>query len=265
MGRTITSSYVTIESVYESDDQIVFFVCWGAVPASDNHTLKLELASNGNILYSKTVENVSIHPRSFIHETIPLEEIRGRVQNQAQIKANLYIDEKLNVSQHLRYRKENIINDRINQAVILPFSEMEYKDASVWQWPKDSMELLRDSAADSIHCEVRRIIPNTIPHYVVEQKIGSRLRPDCFESEECINYLLDIYGKSLFIGGSMYVSRLSMQLCHLNVVVYNAYSGETRKYHSMSVNNKNDVGKLINQFIYDIVYKDGLQDDLIHM
>ena len=66
MENISISSYLTIETLYESDKEIILVANWKQVSKSENHTIKWEIYnSNGDSIFTASEKNVSIRPNTY--------------------------------------------------------------------------------------------------------------------------------------------------------------------------------------------------------
>lgn len=266
MDSTFISSYLTIETLYNSDKEVVFVIGWGAISEPENHSVKFELGTDDNIIYSKTFEEFTISPNSFFHFTVPINKIIKYEPLPEKFMAYVYIDDKLSAHQYLAFQQKSIINKNIRNAVILPFYEQETGEPYQFHFSAGAMNAILNTCAHSIYCEVKRIIPNTVPHYVSEEKIGYPISADCFKDLDCISHLKGLFGDGLFISGSIYITRWHARECNLKLYVYNSKTGETLEYRGSWVTSQNwTIGDTIHRLIKEIVYLHGMQADLIKL
>ena len=164
-------------------------------------------------------------------------------------------------SQKIVYEDKNIVNTTIARAVILPFIEIsDYP----YPWPQDAKNTFQNTMADALFCEVQRIFPDSIPHYVVEQKIGKVLQNNCYHSKECISYLKDKLGDSVFIFGEMYIQKVQIDSSSLTVYVYNPKTDQVKDFHFFQSYNYT-LSSLMKDLLSHVFDEKGLWEYLINM
>ncbi len=263
MDSILLSSYLNIDTLYKSDRNFVVIVGWGPISESKDHNLKIEIGDTQKVFYTKTVENMTIQPNIYYRFQVRMPEIAAEDDMPDELTVSAYLDDELAASQVVKYEKKSIVNKTIQQAVVLPFTEQETAEPPQYSFSAGHMNTILNTSAHSIFCEVQRVLPNTIPHYVTEEQLAQPLAPDCFENRDCVNYLIDMFGKSVFISGSIYITRWLTRPCNLKITVFNAANGNILEYRGIWVTHANySTGETIHGLIEDIVYRKGLQDDL---
>jgi len=231
MSKTDPSAYIDVETIYESDKELAFMVIWGQVATSGPHTLKWEIYNNkGDRIYQTSRENVTIRPNLFGGERVVLDRSMKDSLMPGLCTVRLYIDDKLAKSKNVQYVNKNIINKNVQRVVILPFKDV----SSSTNMSPDGINLYLNTIANAIYFEVKRIVPDTIPHYVVVQKIGKSLKPKGFNNKECISLIADMFGKNIFITGDIEFAEFTTETSRLTVYVYNAKTGEIMKYNDIA-------------------------------
>jgi hypothetical protein len=257
MGHTMVASYLSVEKVYASDKEIVLLAHWNNVHESDNHTLKWEvLNADKEVLFSNTRENLAIRSHMWSSVTVPLEQTDEKKLMTDQLVVNVYIDDKLAKSERISYEHRTIENTDFDRAVILPF-----RDNSDYAWPQDEENAFENTFADALFCEVQRIFPESIPHYIVEQKAGKMFKRDCFHSTECISYLKDVFGDNIFIFGEFHMQHTFYDNTSLTIYVYNPKTGQSRRFF-VSQGFHHSFPVLMHDLLYQVFYDNGLWEYL---
>jgi len=231
MSKTPPSAYLDINTVYESDKELVFVVSWGQVATSGPHTLKWEIHNNkGDRIYQTSRENVTIRPNMFGGERVVLDRSMKDSLMPGLCTVRLYIDDKLAKSKNVQYVNKNIINKNVQRVVILPFKDV----SSSTNMSPDGINACLNTIANAIYFEVKRIVPDTIPHYVADQEIGKPLKTKGFENKEHVILIEDKFGMNIFITGETEFAKYDTETNHLTVYVYNAKTGEKLKYSDIA-------------------------------
>ena len=124
LSNTDISSYLSIETLFESDQEIVLVVIWDRISKAEKHTLKWEIVNcKGNVIFSSVEKEVIIRPQSCRFITVPL---KGDIENgliPGELTVNFHIDEDLTASKRTTYTSKKIACKKARCAVILPFVE----------------------------------------------------------------------------------------------------------------------------------------------
>ena len=185
------SSYPSIETIYESDPEIIMVPFWDEIFESKKITLKVVVNDDkGTELFKSEPKNVTLRSNTVF--TLPIELDRG---DKAKLmpgifKARLYVDDQLAAERKLQYVAKSILNKNVQRAVILPFNDTTIESNLV----QDAISVALNTTSHAIYSEVKRIIPDAIPHYIVEEKIGKLLKPNCFDEPECTDLIKNTYG-----------------------------------------------------------------------
>ena len=256
--HTFTSFYPTIEIIYKSDEKIVIVATWDVIPKSENHELKWVMSNNsGEKVYQSPRENITFRPHIISFIIIWL---HGPIKKQLvddTYRVELYIDDQLSASQNINYVSTSILNKNVRRAVILPFEDISYET----NLPQYKVHYMLNTIADAIYGEVKRIIPDAIPQYIVDQKIGKLLKPNCVENIECVDLIKNTFGESIFIFGNIKLVKFSEQLGEIKVYVYNAKSGALKEFYATAHLTKS-YGDLVHNLLKGVMQKEGLLDYL---
>ena len=128
-------------------------------------------------------------------------------------------------------------------------------------WATEIVNAYKNTIASGIYYEVKRIVPNTIPHYISDEKINKSLTPDGFKNIECVNYIEELFGKKIFIIGEADLGEYIGDANYLNVYVYNAKTGEIKSFRDIFVGGIY-YSEVFHQLLFGIMYEEGLLDYL---
>jgi len=259
MSRTSVASYISIETVYKSDKQIVLLTLWETVFDSKKHNLRWEiLNSKGDKIFSKINENVTIESNTYFHLTVPLKGDISTGLIPGELTVNIYVDDVLAKTQKTNYAEKSITSKKSKCVVILPFVE---KCDVPSPWNKRARYSFQNTIADGIYGEVKRIFPDTIPHSVVEQKVGKLYKPDCFDNRACANFVKDQFGDCIFIYGNMWMQQIYLDSSYVTLWVFDLKTGLKKKFHS-SQRYRDTFTRLQNTLLKGLLYKGGLLEYL---
>ena len=127
---------------------------------------------------------------------------------------------------------------------------------------QDSINAYLNTIANAIYFEVKRIIPDTIPHYVAHQKIGQPLRPDCFHDSECLSFIEDMFGKSIFVTGDVEFGKYTNDNNRLIVYIYDANRSEIKEYSDDEMGLRS-YSETVHNLLIGVMRKKGLLDYLV--
>ena len=167
----------------------------------------------------------------------------------------LYIDDKQALSKSFQYNDISIINRNAQRAVILPFRDVSIETNML----RDSINAYLNTIANAIYVEVKRIIPDTIPHYVAHQKIGQPLRPDCFHDPQCLSFIENMFGKSIFVTGDVEFGKYVTDNNRLTVYIYDANKREIKEY-SNDEKGLTFYSETVHNLLVGVMRKKGLLD-----
>lgn len=255
MSHTCISCYPNIDAIYESDDEIVLISSWDGTVKNQKLATKWEIRDErGKVVWASEIQKVTIRPN--VYFTFPLNldtELKNKLTS-GNNSLNIYIEGKLADSQILRYVPQNIQNKKINGAVILPFSLHE---SEVTLLAADSINNIRNTIACAIYAEVKRSIPDTVPHYVAEQRTGGLLEMDCYDNKDCIDKVKAIFDKEIIISGRVTLPKYENDMGWLDLAVYNVKTGETIKF-SATPPGAIYYDELIHDMLEEMLYRKGL-------
>jgi len=257
MENSWKSCYPTIETIYESDLKITLVVYWGQIAKSENIILKWAISDDKDNVIFKSEKYLPIKPNIIWYLPVNLDRGVKAKLVPGMYKVNLYIDGQLVAHQNVQYVAKSIRNKNVQQAVILPFKEITTESNLMG----DATPVILNTIAHSIYSEVKRIIPDSIPHYIVEQKIGKLLKPNCFENKECVDFIKNTFGESIFISGYIKLVKFEEELAQMRVDVYNAKTGEIKEFRSAE-HAMERYDDLIHDLLKGVMQKEGLLDYL---
>ena len=124
---------------------------------------------------------------------------------------------------------------------------------------KNTVDNLLNTVSHSIYSEVKRIIPDAIPHFIVEEKIGKLIKPDCLEDQECVEFVKSSFGESIIVSGYIKLVYFKEQYAEIKVEVYNTKTGEIKEFHygEHAVTTYDD---LVHDLIKGVMQEKGLLD-----
>ncbi len=228
MGSTSPTAYLPMKTIYESDSELVLLASWGNVKTSKGHFLKFEIVNNQEeIVSSEIMNDFTVRPNMYTSFRVLLGRELKKKLIPGEVTVRFYIDDVLSMSEKIVYDPKEITNKSDRKIVILPF--IERCDYPV-HWDEDDKSSIQNTMSISIYGEIKRIFPDTIPHYVTEQKIGNTFKPDCFKSEECINYIKGYFGNSLYVYGDHWIQRTTHDKSWLNIVIFDPITGNMKKF-----------------------------------
>lgn len=255
---TVPLCYPSIEKVYASDDEIVLVSSWGESVNPGNYTLRWEIFDNkDNRIYKSKLVNQKIKAHWTSWYKIPLDSSTKERLKSGNYIIKLFIDDQLVQSKSVQYIAKSILNKNIRGVVILPFLN---KTIEV-NYAGHQSPVITNTVATAIYSEVKRIVPDTVPHHVVKQKLGNKFSQNCFNEKECLNLIQANFDGEIFITGSIELKKYVGEICTLKVYVYNSNTGEKTKYeHRISL--RQSYAEIINSLLTSILYKKGLLDYL---
>ena len=260
LNHTNPKAYLQIDTLYKSDQEMCIVVYCGKVKESPNHSLKVDIVSNGNVIFTNTIEDVTIRPQMFLTQPIHIDETIKNSITSDHIAVILYMDDRIISSKSIQYNNTSIINNNISRAVILPF---KFKQPSKGRWTNEEAIIgILNTFQHAVYSEVRRVVPDSIPHFIVEEKLGKTVKPECFEDEDCVNLIKDLFGDSLFIFGTVYVQLASLDSSTLELNVYNAKTQESFRYW-IGERFMSEYDELFNRLLFGIFYKKGFFEYLV--
>lgn len=229
MSQTAISFYLPVSSLYNSDKQLYLIAKWGENIGSENHTTRWEiLDAKGTKVFTASQKKFTVHPNMYTKTPVLLSDLLKKCQDPTQLTATFYIDDKLASSIKIEYENKSINSSSDQMVVILPFIE-ETDHPSPWS--KDIKAMLQNTAADAIYCEVSRISPDAVPHYVVEQKAGKQIPPRCLEDKACASFIKKKFGDNIYIYGYLSLQKVDLDASTLTVYVYNMRTGQLKRFY----------------------------------
>lgn len=228
LPQTGVSSYPSLETIFKSDEEIVLIAVWGKAKTSDNHTLKWEIInSKGDTIYSHFRKDFTIREDLYIGQTVRLENYIKEKLTEGELTVNFYLDNVLTASKKTTYSADNILNKTGRKIVILPFDETNDEPE---EWGDGTKNYFQNTFASALYGEIKRIFPDTVPHYFSEQKIGKTVKSGCFKDNECVNFLQNQFGDSIFIYGESAMQHFQIGVSVLRLYVFDPRTEETRMF-----------------------------------
>lgn len=251
----IFMAYSSIEQLYKSDDEIVIVIHWGRVSKPGNYDLRIEIDNlQEERIYSSKTESVSIRSNRYRYYKIRLDEsTKDSLVDGGIYTCKLYINNELIKTKTGQYVAESIINDNVQSAVILPFL-IKPAEGTI---PSDT---LSSSFAHPIYSEVKRIIPDTTPHYVAKQNIEKKSDIKCFIDQTCTDSIIDTFNQEVVIAGSIEVGRYVGDLNKLRLYVYSTESGVMKKFHTSMVATRRSYEEIFRDLINRMLFEEGFLD-----
>ncbi len=229
ISNTSISSYLSIKTLYESDKEIVLAATWRNNRTSENHTLKWELVnSESEVVFIKIDENYTIRPRTYNKVKVPLSDDLKKKLTPGDLTFNFYVDDVLALSTKTTYVPERMVTNNSRKVVILPFIETcDYPQ----RWGDREKNYFQNTMAIGVYGEIKRLFPNTIPHYVAGQKLEENFEEKCHNKSDCGDYLNDLFGDSILIFGTLYFQRVHLDTSSLTLSIYDPQTNIKRKFH----------------------------------
>lgn len=221
---TSPSCYPAIEEIYQSDDQIFLVSTWGRAPSSNKkHLLQWKLYNpKGESMYLTTDRYVVIKPNTFYTDRISLSQKTKDEFKSGMYTIELYLDDKLFGSQKVDYINKSIINVNIDGAVVLPFSF----DGESYVRHKGIL----NTTANAIYGEVKRIVKETVPPTVAEQRIGGSFSPKYFDDPDRMSKIKELFSEDILVAGSVKLAEYTEQEHRLTVYIYHSKKGYYKKF-----------------------------------
>ena len=250
---TSSSTYPTIEKIYESDNEVTFVCTWGRSVKTGSCELRWDIYNQSNErIYTKTYSDARLKPSMYYYHTLSVDRI-GLKPGRYTISVS--VDDDLAISQNFEFIPMRITNRNITGAVILPFSDISTETYCTAPW-------ITDSIASAVYLEVKRIIPGTVPHYVSEQNLGKNFEIK-LDNTECVAKLKDTFKEDLFITGSVELPKFVGAYSDLTIFVYDKRKGDTQTYqHSLAEHQQTSYANIIHNLIKGVLYEEGFLEDL---
>lgn len=254
VSQTCHSSYSNITKIYESDDEIVLVSTWNPVSKSEGHKIRWEIYNSiGERVYATRDYEITIHPNmSNFYRMRFDQKIKNRL-SPGMCKIKMYLDDKLRASHDIEYVKTSIINHNINGAVILPF---RFAASS----PTDSTLPMRDylnTLPNAIYGEVKRIVKDTVPPAVAEERIGDLYYSRNVNDKDLMRSIAESFSEDILITGSHDASWPS----GLTVCVYHSRTQAMKRFTYSTVIGVS-IAVILGDLIQGILYEKGLLDYL---
>ena len=255
MDHTSISSYLSIDSINKSDNEILLVAVWGRVGKSEGHTIAWEiLDSNGDKVFSLEKDNFTIRPHVWSYCPVSMKSLEKSKVFPGPLIVRFYVDGNLALTKNIKCEDREIAGKDNQRVVVLPF--IEYSDYP-WTWPEESKNFFQNTVADAMYCEVARIFSDAIPHYIAEQKIGKIPGMGCYNSMECMSDLKDIFGESVFLFGELYIQKVFLDASSLTVYVCDPNKNKVKKFHFFQCYG-NSYSSLMHDLLKGVAYKQGL-------
>jgi hypothetical protein len=255
MGHTAISYYLPISTLYDSDAYLYLIALWGENIGSANHTMRWEIHDGKGVkIFSSPRKDFNIRANAYSQTPVVLKDILRKSQAPEQLTVRLFIDDKPVKSMQIAYKNKRITGNSDQMVVILPFIE-ENQDPT--PWADGIRTMFQNTTADAIYCEVSRIFPDTIPHYVVEQKVGRHLDPNCLKDTACASFLKDSFGENVFIYGNLSIQKFDLDASTLTVFVYDMKSKRLKKFHYFQ-RYMGSYASLVQDLLAGVLYEKGL-------
>lgn len=260
MSRTSISSYLSLDTLYQSNKNIVLLSHWGRVAETQGHTITWEIQDDkGGKLLSFSEEDFTIRPNMWIYFPVSIEGLNRKIMSPGGIKVNFYVDGNLQMTRELKYENKDLVSNNDQRVVILPFAE---NSKSPSPWDQSRKNIFRNTIADALYCELARIFPDAVPHYVSEQKLGKEVGQDCYDNLECMRGITGAFGEGIIIFGEMYIQKTYGDSSSLTVYVYDSRTKKFRQFHFFK-NIDRDYAKLMHDLLKGVLYREGLEKYLL--
>jgi hypothetical protein len=195
----------------------------------------------------------------YVYFPVSINAIRKSDELPGQLKINFYVDHQLEMVKNIRYENKELSNKDTQRIVILPFIEYSKSPSP---WDESRKNIFRNTIADAFYCEVARIFPDAVPHYVAEQKLGKVISQECFNSLGCMRDLTRVFGEGIFIFGEIYIQKTYGDASSLTVYVYNSVTNKFREFHFFQ-SIGGTYAALMHDMLYGVLYGEGLVDYLV--
>jgi len=255
VSHTSHSSYPNIREIYKSDDEIVLVSTWNPVGKSEGHNIRWEIYNSiGERVHASRDYYATIRPHMSFFHTIRFDErIKNRLGS-GTCKIKMYLDDKLQTSQDIEYVKRSIINHHIDGAVILPF-----RSDVIAPFP---IKPYLNTVSNAIYGEVKRIIKDTVPPAVAEERIGDRFYSQSFTDTNLMRSISADFSEDLFITGSLYLGREAGDLMDLTVYVHHSRMQTRKTFRYSSPIRQGRYDRILADLIQGVLYEGGFLDYL---
>ena len=258
MSQTFVPAYPSIETVYETDDEIKIVTYWARVGESMNHTFQWEiLDESGVAVFKDSDHNMPIRTHIFYTKTINLS--RASLSS-GSYTVRFYQDGKLCMTRMVTYSPQDALNQNVRKVVVLPFADLS-KSTNM---ARSASVNVVNTVSHAIYCQAKRHFQEAVPHHVAKREIGEPLPQGCLGQEACRRNLEKIFGNCIFISGNVTLKRQVEETASLEVEAYNAITGELREYTS-SVIQHGSYNGILHDLMKRVMVDKGLLQDLRSM
>ncbi|VEN72662.1 hypothetical protein EPICR_10161 [Candidatus Desulfarcum epimagneticum] len=222
-------SYLPMKNLFRSDDKMVIVPHWGAISKPGEYDLKIEISGPaGTVLYTKEIKNAPVRSHHFYWHTIPInDEVRAMLTHGDAYTVNFYMNNELSLSRKGRYIDESLINEKVKNAVILPF---EIQQEKAFFNPGE----LSNMFAHPIFFEVKRIIPDTVPAHISKGKLVTGVKISSFKKKEALEKIKEMFPRDVIIAGKVELGERISDMNRLIVLVYHAQTGKIKRFEAKS-------------------------------
>jgi hypothetical protein len=257
MGKSDELAYPELEEIYASDDKMVV-VGWTEVPKTGTYSIRV-LLQNGR---AEAVYDEQKEVNAKIYEEKPIVLYENSIPLNAEFKTKLspintlyiYCDNRVLVTKQLKYAPQDVHNRNIKQVVMLPFFSKAQET-----FDYRSKDRILNTFADALGCEIKRITPEVIPHYITEQKIADLKVSTCLQNPTCRARLKEIFGEGVFITGNVNVPKYTHEFFNLQVYVFDSQTGKVQEFKSSFTDESETyIEPKMRKIIKGILVKEGL-------
>lgn len=258
MRNSYSTGYLELQEVYDSDGQL-YVGGWADVAKEGTFVMELKLLNpKGEQIYAykKDVKSDSYKGQPYVSfwNNIHLDQDLIAKLSPGNITINIYCDYKPLITKEIKYTPGSIINKNVNQVVILPFYSStkstfryEYKDQTL------------NTFAYAVTNEVKRIVPEVIPHYIAEQKLTNQDTEKCIDNPACRERLKEIFGEAIIIQGDANMPKYVDELRSLKIYVFNTKTGEVKEFKEVALCTEGGyITDCMRTMLKNILYKNGL-------
>ncbi|MCF8062671.1 MAG: hypothetical protein K9M82_09160 [Deltaproteobacteria bacterium] len=255
MSNTFVTAYPSIETVYRTDDRLEIVVYWAQVQASEDHTLKWEIVDDqGRVLFTEQVSGIPI--RTHMYYSKPVELGRGGI-DPGTYTLRLHQDGELCLTRPLSFSAREVQNRTVAKAVILPFTDRSTRT----NMRQDQAETVANTVSHGLYCHLKRCFRETVPPQAAKLEFGGDVPADCLDRPACRKKLERIFGKSLFITGSILLKENQDETARLEVRVFNAGTGGLQEYAAQTVQHES-YNEILQRMMKNVMMEEGLLADL---
>jgi len=256
VSQTFHSSYPNIRKIYKSDDEIVLVSTWNPVGKSEGHNIRWEIYNSiGEMVHRTSDYDITIRPHMSNSYRIRFDErIKNRLSS-GMCKIKMYLDENLVASHEVEYVDRSIINHNISGAVILPFRFAASSSAI-------PHKAFLNTVSNAIYGDVKRIVEDTVPPAVAEERIGDLFYSHSITYENRMRRVAESFSEDIFITGSLHVEHYEGSPCILTVSVYHSRSQVTKTFKYSSLIREGRYSAVLADLIEAVLYEEGLLEYL---